>query len=275
MDFVPRLMRAGASRPLDPLLTGCGLLVFATAQGSAVQGVAAQGRDAQSDEWHEDLGIHWSPSSDVPPLTISGTVIDVLTGDPIPAAQVFIEGTDLGTLTDAEGRFDFQGPGPGAYVLRARRIGYDGVSDAIRLEEREGLRAEIRLVDQGMTPQALRSTVDRLSLPCGNAVVSDAISSAQYQLTRDGRFSSFGSNAVVTRDTSVCQDVLDALPEDIRRGLLAESLEFHIAQFGETFVVVECPWPVPGVQLDDACIGRPVRREGSDFIFEDVVLLYW
>lgn len=277
MDFARRLLRAGASRTLDPILAGCGFLVFVAAQGGAVQAASAQGRDAQSDEWHEDLGIRWSASSVVPPLTISGTVVDVLTGNPIPAAQVFIDGTDTGALTDVEGRFDLEAPGPGAYVLRATRIGYDGVSAAIRLEERAGLWAEIRLVDQGMTPEALRQTPDRLSLPCGNSVVSEAMSSARYQLTREGRFSSLDSNATVgvTRDPSVCQDVLDALPEDLRRGLLAGSLEFHIAQFGGTFVVVECPWPVPGVLLDDACIARPVRREGGDFIFEDVVVLYW
>ncbi len=203
--------------------------------------------------------------------------MDVLTGAPVAAALVFLETSDIGALTDAEGRFGFEVTGPGEFVLRATRIGYDDVSGTIRLDERLGLQTEIGLVDRGMTPDALRPGLERLSLPCGNAVVSDATSTVQYQLARGGRFSSLDSTATVgvMRDPSVCRDVLAALPGELRGDLLAARLEFHIAQFGETFVVVECPWPLPGIQLDDACVGRPVRREGDDFRYENVVSLYW
>ena len=270
MKFARRLLSASAPRTLDRILLGWGFLIFTAAQGLA----------GQSDEWHTDLGIRRSASSGVPPLTISGIVTDVLTGEPVPRAQVYLEGPVIGAIADAEGRFEFEAPGQGQFVLRAQRLAYDLVLDTIRLGERSGLLAEIGLVEWGMTPKELRPALERLSLPCGTAVVSDAVSSVEHQLTRGGgrgRFSGLDSTTTVgvTRDPFLCRDVLAALPDDLQGELLAELWEFHIAQFGETFVVVLCTPPIPRVYLEDGCSGHPVRREGGDFRFENVALMFW
>ena len=270
MNFARRFLCASAPGTLDRILLGWGFLIFAAAQGLA----------AQSDDWHKDLGIRWSASSVVPPLTISGIVINVVTGEPVARAQVYLEDLRVGAVTDAEGRFDFQAPGPGEFVLSAMGLAYDLVSDTIRLCERSGLLIQIGLVWEHMTPEELRSPQGRLSLPCGTAVVSDAISNLEYQLSRGGGVGPFpgldsASTVGVTRDPSLCQDILAALPDDLQRELLAETWEFQIEQFGETFVVVLCPWPIPRIQLDDACRAYPVQREGDDFSYENVVLMYW
>ena len=56
--------------------------------------------------------------------SIVGTVVDASTHEALPAVQVLIKGTTIGTSTDATGAFSLKGLKPGTYVLQARLIGY-------------------------------------------------------------------------------------------------------------------------------------------------------
>ena len=55
---------------------------------------------------------------------ITGVVTDAGTGQPIEGAQVFIQGTGLGAVTQPNGRFFILSVPPGNYTVTARRIGY-------------------------------------------------------------------------------------------------------------------------------------------------------
>ena len=55
--------------------------------------------------------------------TVNGTVTDGVTGEPLPGANVSIQGTQTGTTTDANGSYELTVPGPDA-VLRFSFIGY-------------------------------------------------------------------------------------------------------------------------------------------------------
>ncbi|RMD93965.1 MAG: TonB-dependent receptor [Calditrichaeota bacterium] len=55
---------------------------------------------------------------------IVGTVIDAETGEPLPGANIIIEGTTLGAASDPEGRYLILRVPPGNYNLRAQFIGY-------------------------------------------------------------------------------------------------------------------------------------------------------
>ncbi|MBI2401753.1 MAG: TonB-dependent receptor [Gemmatimonadetes bacterium] len=55
---------------------------------------------------------------------VTGTVVDLLTGQPIASAQVTVVGTSAGTLTGPEGRFLLRGLPVGVTRLRAQRIGF-------------------------------------------------------------------------------------------------------------------------------------------------------
>lgn len=55
---------------------------------------------------------------------ISGTITDRETGDALPGANVFIDGTTLGAATDVEGRFIILNVPVGTYIVRASFIGY-------------------------------------------------------------------------------------------------------------------------------------------------------
>ena len=56
--------------------------------------------------------------------TVRGRTVDSRTGNPIPSAQVSVEGTSLGASTDAAGVFTIAGVPDGTRTLTARRIGY-------------------------------------------------------------------------------------------------------------------------------------------------------
>ncbi len=56
--------------------------------------------------------------------TIRGVVTDKATGEPLPAANIVVVGTMMGTTTDADGAFILEVPA-GEYTLRVSYIGYE------------------------------------------------------------------------------------------------------------------------------------------------------
>lgn len=64
---------------------------------------------------------------------ISGQVIDQKTGESLAGALVQLEGTDIKTYTDFEGKFSFENITPGNYVVNVSMISYN--SNETRLTE--------------------------------------------------------------------------------------------------------------------------------------------
>jgi TonB-dependent SusC/RagA subfamily outer membrane receptor len=65
--------------------------------------------------------------------TVSGTVTDVGTSQPLGDVRVFIAGSTLGTQTNARGEFRLAGVPAGRAQVNALRIGYKTMSDTVRL----------------------------------------------------------------------------------------------------------------------------------------------
>jgi outer membrane receptor for ferrienterochelin and colicin len=55
---------------------------------------------------------------------ISGVVVDASSNEPLPGANVIIEGTTMGAATNLEGQYSILNVPPGVYTLRAGMIGY-------------------------------------------------------------------------------------------------------------------------------------------------------
>ena len=72
---------------------------------------------------------------------IAGVVSDAATGDPIPGANVSIDGTTQGTVTDDDGYYVILNVRPGEYDIRASFIGYTP-------ELREDIRVSIDLTTE-------------------------------------------------------------------------------------------------------------------------------
>ena len=63
--------------------------------------------------------------------TISGRVIDKATNNPVPSAQVTIVGSTRGALTSDKGEYTLRGVNAGPLTLRATRLGYAALTQAV------------------------------------------------------------------------------------------------------------------------------------------------
>ncbi len=80
--------------------------------------------------------------------TISGTIIDEKTAEPLIFVNIIIEGTSTGVQTDLEGKYQFSVE-PGVYVLVASYIGYqDRKIDSVIVKNNEVTYLDIALSDQ-------------------------------------------------------------------------------------------------------------------------------
>src|SRR5688500_4077686 len=76
--------------------------------------------------------VAWLTPGDAAAQTgkITGVVTDAATGQPIEGVQVIVQGTTLGAVTQANGRYFIISVSPGTYTVTARRIGYQSVEVA-------------------------------------------------------------------------------------------------------------------------------------------------
>ncbi|HKJ69378.1 MAG TPA: carboxypeptidase-like regulatory domain-containing protein, partial [bacterium] len=59
---------------------------------------------------------------------IAGTVIDAETGEPLPGANIIVQGTSRGAAADEEGNYFILNVRPGTYAVEASMIGYERVT---------------------------------------------------------------------------------------------------------------------------------------------------
>jgi len=82
---------------------------------------------------------------------LTGVVTDQQTGEPIAGAQVYIEGTGLGVLSGANGRYFIINVPPGTYTVVAEILGYQ----TLRVENVVVAIDATRSVNFQLTPQAI------------------------------------------------------------------------------------------------------------------------
>lgn len=66
--------------------------------------------------------------------TVTGIITDEVTGQPVSAAQVSIAGTQLGSLTNREGRFTIPNVPVGERTIRAVSIGYSAAERTVQVQ---------------------------------------------------------------------------------------------------------------------------------------------
>jgi len=91
---------------------------------------------------------------------IAGVVIDAETGEPLPGANVVIEGTNMGAATDPDGYFFIIRVSPGVYNVQARMMGYTTVTQTgveVSIDHTTQLRFELKaavIEGEGITVKA-------------------------------------------------------------------------------------------------------------------------
>lgn len=76
---------------------------------------------------------------------VSGTVRDMQTGEPLPGANVMIEGTSLGAATNLSGRYVIPSVPPGYYTFRVTYIGYRTLRVKMQITNGESLTRDFKL----------------------------------------------------------------------------------------------------------------------------------
>lgn len=63
--------------------------------------------------------------------SVKGLISDFETGEPIPGANVILKGTNFGTASDLNGKFELSGIEQGVYTLRVSFIGYNDYTEEV------------------------------------------------------------------------------------------------------------------------------------------------
>jgi TonB-linked SusC/RagA family outer membrane protein len=82
--------------------------------------------------------------------TITGRVLDASTGQPVPAAQVFINALELGGLTQQNGRYLMQNVPAGTHSLTVARIGYRTAEEQITVGGGQTVEQNFALAEEAL-----------------------------------------------------------------------------------------------------------------------------
>lgn len=107
--------------------------------------------------------------------SITGRVIDKQTSEPLPGANVYIEGTFIGSSTNIDGRYTISAVKRGEYTLKAGYIGYKVEQIKIRIEvdrtvtadfalEQTALLGEQVVITSSRQPENLASAAGSISI---------------------------------------------------------------------------------------------------------------
>lgn len=76
---------------------------------------------------------------------VTGEVTDARTGQALNGAQVFVAGTQLGTITDEQGAYEISGVPAGEQTIRVQLIGYSSASRTIDVTAGQTVNVDFRL----------------------------------------------------------------------------------------------------------------------------------
>ena len=116
---------------------------------------------------------------------IEGRVVDASQLQPVAGAQVSVQGTELGTLTDEDGSYTIRGVPPGPVTVRVRLLGYRSASRQVTVTSGETVTLDFEL---SVSAVALEEVVVTATGERRNREVGNAISTvnASQQLERKG-----------------------------------------------------------------------------------------
>lgn len=86
---------------------------------------------------------------------ISGTVTSSIDSEPIPGANLLIEGTTRGTSTDTDGNYAIENLPPGSHTILVRYVGFRPISRQISVEDGEEITINFELTQGSLNLDAV------------------------------------------------------------------------------------------------------------------------
>ena len=169
--------------------------------------------------------------------TITGTVTDAITGEPIEGANVTVLELNASTLTDTEGHYSISVP-PGTYTVKVFKEGYQEAETIVTVDENETV-----IVDFALYPSAI-GTIEayvydnETGLPIAEAIVTVIELGLSNTTNEEG----YTSIVVPTGNYSVKAEASGYYPETITGVLVPPNetvtLEFYLQPIPPTVAVV-------------------------------------
>lgn len=188
--------------------------------------------------------------------TITGTVTDAATRQPLVAAQVFITGTTLGSTTGADGKYSISGVKPGTVEVSVRRIGYGSASRQVQVAEGQSATADFALKSAAVSLSEIvvTATGEQRKREIGNAVSTiDAAKQAELKAPTN--------IATLIQGNATGVDITSA------SGTVGNAVNFKIR--GNTSINLD---NTPIVYVDGARINTDARSRGVGGAMSDRML---
>ncbi len=123
--------------------------------------------------------------------TIKGRIRFADSGEPVPAANVFLQGTGFGSSTNQQGEFIVKNIPPSIYTLRIRLIGYKPLAYTLDLQNGKVMNLEFELEPDVLQMQEIVATATR-----EQHVISPEISSFSMRARQISMMPSYGEHDV-------------------------------------------------------------------------------
>lgn len=104
--------------------------------------------------------------------SLSGTVIDKETKEAIIGASVLIEGTDIGAVSDLDGKFSIKAIPVGEYEVSVSSIGYETYRETIKIEVDKEYRLEVSMETSSASMEAVVVSSKRAKAKSADMAVS-------------------------------------------------------------------------------------------------------
>jgi len=89
---------------------------------------------------------------------VSGTVVDQATGQPLGSVQITVAGTNIGTLSNAEGAYTLRNVPAGTREIRATRIGFAQATQSVTVQPEVTATADFRLRQSAVAIEGVVAT---------------------------------------------------------------------------------------------------------------------
>lgn len=136
-------------------------------------------------------------------VTVSGTVRDVETNEPMPGATVVVDGTTRGTTTNTEGRYELSRLPVGTLTLTVRTVGYATLQQTVTTRLGDPVTLDFALKPSLLNLDQVVITATRQTEDIQNVPASVSVIPARLMETRANLYASeplVGVPGVVVRD---------------------------------------------------------------------------
>ena len=204
-------------------------------------------------------GLAFASAGQAQTGTVSGLVTEAGSGRPLASAQVYIEGTALGTLTNSSGRYLFVNAPVGEHTVIAELVGYRAASQTVTVANGQAI-----AVNFGLTVTAIQLdqiVVTGTGVATEKKKLGNTIATVDVSKLRDAPITSF-SDVLQGREAGVVG--LPGGGETGASGRIRIRGSASLSQSNEPIIYLD------GVRIDTGSMGGWGAAQAATRRFDDI-----